>query len=448
MSGDVVLVIVVATALAFDFTNGFHDTANAIATSVSTRAMSPRSAVAMSAVLNFAGAFISLAVAATVAKGIVQADAITTTVVFAGLIGAITWNLATWWLGLPSSSSHALIGGVVGAAFVADGSSVIEGDGIIEKVIVPGLLAPILAFTVAGFAILVAYRIVGRLRPGPVNRGYRYGQVVSGAMFSLAHGTNDAQKTMGIITLALIAHGDISSTNFHVPTWVVISSATAIALGTYVGGWRIIRTVGSRIIKMDPAQGFSASGAGAAVVLTATHLGFPLSTTHVISGGVMGAGAAKRLSAVRWGVAGNIAVAWVLTLPGRGAHRRRRLRRDVDLRRGDARAARRLPEPGRARARDLRAPRRARERPDDRGDDLVTAVIDVGLLFELVYVAALSGAAVGLAFSLLILGSVRAGDLRREGRGVQAAAYATMAVLAAAGITALVVFGILVIVNK
>jgi inorganic phosphate transporter, PiT family len=315
MSGDVVLVIVVATALAFDFTNGFHDTANAIATSVSTRAMSPRAAVAMSAVLNFAGAFISLAVAATVAKGIVQADAITTTVVFAGLIGAITWNLATWWLGLPSSSSHALIGGVVGAAFVADGASVIEGDGIVEKVIVPGLLAPILAFTVAGFAILVAYRIVGRLRPGPVNRGYRYGQVVSGALFSLAHGTNDAQKTMGIITLALIAHGDISSADFHVPTWVVVSSATAIALGTYVGGWRIIRTVGSRIIKMDPAQGFSASGAGAAVVLTATHLGFPLSTTHVISGGVMGAGAAKRLSAVRWGVAGNIAVAWVLTLP-------------------------------------------------------------------------------------------------------------------------------------
>ena len=226
MSGDVVLVIVVATALAFDFTNGFHDTANAIATSISTRAMSPRFAVAMSAVLNFVGAFISLAVAATVAKGIVQADAITTTVVFAGLIGAITWNLATWWFGLPSSSSHALIGGVVGAAFVADGASVIEGDGIVEKVIVPALLAPVLAFTRR--RLRDPRRLPDRRAPapGPVNRGYRFGQLVSGALFSLAHGTNDAQKTMGIITLALIANGNISSTSFHVPTWVVVSSAT------------------------------------------------------------------------------------------------------------------------------------------------------------------------------------------------------------------------------
>jgi PiT family inorganic phosphate transporter len=315
MGDDVVLVIVVATALAFDFTNGFHDTANAIATSVSTRAMSPRTAVAMSAVLNFAGAFISLKVAATVASGIVDAGAITTTVVFAGLVGAIAWNLATWWLGLPSSSSHALIGGIVGAAFVADGPSAIFGDGLIEKVLVPGIVAPILAFTVAAMAIVVIYWMVGRLRPGPVNRGYRLGQLVTGSMFSLAHGTNDAQKTMGIITLALIAHGDLPADSFDVPFWVIVSSATAIALGTYTGGWKIIRTMGSKIIKMDPAQGFSAQGAGAAVVLTATHLGFPLSTTHVISGAVMGAGAAKRLSAVRWGLAGNIAIAWVLTLP-------------------------------------------------------------------------------------------------------------------------------------
>jgi PiT family inorganic phosphate transporter len=315
VSSDIVLGIVIATALAFDFTNGFHDTANAIATSVSTRAMSPRFAVAMSSVLNFAGAFISLAVAATVAKGIVQSDTITTTVVFAGLIGAIAWNLATWWFGLPSSSSHALIGGVVGAALVADGVSAVQVDGLVEKVLVPGIIAPILTFVVAAAAIVIAYGVAGRLNPGPVNRGYRYGQIVSGAMFSLAHGTNDAQKTMGIITLALIAHGDLSADKFDVPTWVIVSSATAIALGTYVGGWRIIRTVGSRIIKMDPAQGFSAQASGAAVVLTASHLGFPLSTTHVISGGVMGAGAAKRLSAVRWGVAGNIALAWVLTLP-------------------------------------------------------------------------------------------------------------------------------------
>jgi PiT family inorganic phosphate transporter len=312
---DVVLVIVVVTALAFDFTNGFHDTANAIATSVSTRAMSPRSAVLLASVLNFAGAFISLKVAATVGSGIVESAAITTTVVFAGLIGAIAWNLATWYFGLPSSSSHALIGGLVGAAFVANGAQAVKGDGLVEKVIVPGLVAPVLAFVVAGIAILVAYRIVGRLRPGSVNRSYRLGQLVSASMFSLAHGTNDAQKTMGIITLALIAHGNLSADHFDVPTWVIVSSAAAIALGTYTGGWRIIRTVGTRIIKMDPAQGFSAQSSGAAVVLAASHLGYPLSTTHVISGAVMGAGAAKRLSAVRWGVAGNIAVAWVLTLP-------------------------------------------------------------------------------------------------------------------------------------
>jgi inorganic phosphate transporter, PiT family len=315
VSGDVILVIVIVTALAFDFTNGFHDTANAIATTVSTRAMSPRAAVAMAAILNFVGAFISLEVAATVAGGIVEAGSVTTTIVFAGLIGAIAWNLATWYVGLPSSSSHALIGGVAGAAFVAAGADAVNGAGLLDKVVVPALVAPVLAFIAAGIAILIAYRIIGRLRPGPVIRGYRLGQLVTGSLFALAHGTNDAQKTMGIITLALIAHGDLSATNFHVPTWVVISSATAIALGTYTGGWRIIRTVGSRIIKMDAAQGFSAQGAGAAVVLTASHLGFPLSTTHVISGGVMGAGAAKRLSAVRWGVAGNIAVAWVLTLP-------------------------------------------------------------------------------------------------------------------------------------
>src|SRR5690349_8493534 len=303
MDSDLVLVIVVATALAFDFTNGFHDTANAIATSVSTRAMSPRLAVLVSAVLNFAGAFISLQVAATVGQGIINTSAATTTVVFAGLIGAIAWNLATWYFGLPSSSSHALIGGLVGAAFVADGPSAVQGDGLIEKVIVPGIVAPILAFTAAGVAILCAYRIVGRLRPGPVNRSYRLGQLVTGSMFSLAHGTNDAQKTMGIITLALIANGNLSSQSFHVPTWVIVSSATAIALGTYIGGWRIIRTMGTRIIKMDPAQGFSAQGSGAAVVLAASHLGYPLSTTHVISGAVLGAGAAKRLAGVRWGVA-------------------------------------------------------------------------------------------------------------------------------------------------
>jgi inorganic phosphate transporter, PiT family len=314
MDSDVILVIVVATALAFDFTNGFHDTANAVATSISTRALPPNVAVGMASVLNFAGAFISLKVAATVAKGIVDAELITTTIVFAGLVGAIAWNLATWYFGLPSSSSHALIGGVVGAAFAAQGAEAVKGDGLVEKVLVPALIAPFLAFVVAALAIVLAYRIVGRLRPGPVNRGYRLGQIVSASLFSLSHGTNDAQKTMGIIALALVAHGDLAS-GADPPTWVVVSAASAIALGTYVGGWRIIRTMGSKIIKMDPAQGFVAQGAGASVILAASHFGYPLSTTHVASGGIMGAGAGKSLSAVRWGVAGNIVAAWVMTLP-------------------------------------------------------------------------------------------------------------------------------------
>jgi PiT family inorganic phosphate transporter len=280
--------------------------------------MSPRIAVAMSASLNFVGAFLSLEVAATIATGIVQANMITPQIVFAGLIGAIAWNLATWWLGLPSSSSHALIGGVVGAAFAADGAAAIQGGGLVQKVVLPALVAPVLALAAAGAAIVVCYRVVGRQRPGVVTRGFRMGQWVSGALFSLSHGTNDAQKTMGIIFLALVANGNLSS-SASVPTWVVICSATAIAAGTYVGGWRIIRTMGSRIIKMDPAQGFAAQTTGAAVILSASHVGFPLSTTHVMSGAIMGAGAAKRFSAVRWGVAGNIVVAWVLTLPAAAA---------------------------------------------------------------------------------------------------------------------------------
>src|SRR5919109_1429216 len=255
MGSDVVLVIVVATALAFDFTNGFHDTANAIATSISTRALSPRTAVLLSAVLNFAGAFVSLEVAATVAKGIVSPDAITQTIVFGGLIGAIAWNLATWWFGLPSSSSHALIGGVVGSAFAANGASAVLGDGVLGKVLIPAVVAPVLAFIVGAIAIVFAYRVVGRLRPGPVSRGYRLGQVVSGGLLALAPGTNDAQKTMGVITLALVTNGNLAEGS-DPPTWVIISAASAIALGTYSGGWRIIRTMGTRIIKMDAAQGF------------------------------------------------------------------------------------------------------------------------------------------------------------------------------------------------
>jgi PiT family inorganic phosphate transporter len=316
--GDLILYIVVATALVFDFTNGFHDTANAVATSISTRAIPPRIAVAYAAVLNFAGAFISLEVAATVAEDVVEAGAITTTIVFAGLIGAITWNLITWYFGLPSSSSHALIGGIVGSTLVAVGWDAILGDGIVGEVLIPAVVAPVVAFAVGAVGITLAYRLVGSLRPGPVSRGFRLGQIISGGMLALAHGTNDAQKTMGVIALALVANGNLAA-GADPPLWVIVSAAAAIALGTYSGGWRIIRTMGTRVIKMDPAQGFAAEGAGSAVILASSHFGFPLSTTQVISGGIMGAGAGKRVSAVRWGVAGNIVTAWILTLPAAAA---------------------------------------------------------------------------------------------------------------------------------
>jgi inorganic phosphate transporter, PiT family len=318
VDSDVILVIVVGTALAFDFTNGFHDTANVVATSISTGAARPQVAIGFAALLNFVGAFISISVAATVAKDVVDAEVITPTIVFAGLIGAIAWNLVTWYFGLPSSSSHALIGGVVGSAVAAAGFDAVLAEGLVGKVLVPAVVAPVVAFLVAGLAIGLAYRVVGRQRPGIAARGYRYGQIISGGLLAVAHGTNDAQKTMGVITLALIANGTLGA-EADPPTWVIVSSAAAIALGTYSGGWRIIKTTGTRIIKMDAAQGFSAQGAGAAVILASTHFGFPLSTTHVINGGVMGSGAAKRLSAVRWGVAGNIFVAWLLTLPAAAA---------------------------------------------------------------------------------------------------------------------------------
>jgi inorganic phosphate transporter, PiT family len=310
------VIIVVATALIFDFTNGFHDTANVVATSISTRAMAPRIAVGYASILNFVGAFISLQVAATVASDVVDPNSITLLVVFGGLVGAIAWNLITWYFGLPSSSSHALIGGIVGAMLVAQGpGAVFFEEGILGKVMIPALVAPTLAFVIGGIAILLLYRIVGRLRPGPVTQGFRGGQIISGGLLALAHGTNDAQKTMGVIALALVAYGSLPAADPTPPTWVIVSAATAIAAGTYVGGWRIIKTMGSRIHKMDAAQGFAAQGAGAAVILASSHGGFPLSTTHTISGAVIGSGAAKRLSAVRWGVAGNIVAAWIVTLP-------------------------------------------------------------------------------------------------------------------------------------
>jgi len=315
MRSELLLVIVVIAALLFDFTNGFHDTANVVASAISTRAMSPRPAVALASILNFAGALLSLNVAATVATGIVSAGAVTETVAFAALVGAIAWNLVTWMYGLPSSSSHALLGGLIGAVAAGIGSGAIHWHGVLTKVVVPAVVAPLAAFAVAGLGIVCIYRVVARRHPGPVGRSFRFLQLLSSAALSVAHGTNDAQKTMGIIGLALVAHGDLSAHHFHVPLWVILSAATAMGLGTYAGGWRIIRTVGTRIIKMDPAQGTAAQSSGAAVILVSSHFGYPLSSTQVISGGVMGAGAAKSLSAVRWGVASNIVIAWLLTLP-------------------------------------------------------------------------------------------------------------------------------------
>jgi PiT family inorganic phosphate transporter len=306
---------VVVVALFFDFTNGFHDTANAIATSVSTRALSPRLAVVSAAVLNFAGAFVSFKVAATVAKGIVNPDAITLKIVMAGLVGAITWNLITWYLGLPSSSSHALVGGMLGSSIAAVGFDVVQWRGLYEKVLIPSLAAPFFGLIGAALIMLVIVWIIRRRSPGLVNRVFRRLQLVSGGFVAFTHGTNDAQKTMGIIALALVASGHLDADFGRPPLWVILCAAAAMAAGTYAGGWRIINTLGQRVAKLDPPQGFAAQTACATILWTTAHLGFPVSTTHTISGSVLGAGATRRLSAVRWGVAGNIVAAWIMTIP-------------------------------------------------------------------------------------------------------------------------------------
>ena len=316
MSPDVLLVIVVATALVFDFTNGFHDTANAVATSVSTRALTPRMAVAVAALANLAGAFVTTAVAKTVGQGIIDSGLATQKTVLAALIGAIAWNLLTWWFGLPSSSSHALIGGLIGAAIAQSGSRGVEWGEIVDKVLLPGLAAPLVGFTAAFALLLLIYWSLRAVTPGFANRTFRLGQLVSGTWFAFTHGANDAQKTMGVIALALFAHGSIDE--FYIPTWVKIAAGVTIAAGTYVGGWRIMRTLGQRVFSMEPASGFAAQSAAGSTIYLATEFGFPISTTHTISGGVMGAGATRRLSAVRWGVAGNIVAAWILTVPAAG----------------------------------------------------------------------------------------------------------------------------------
>ena len=311
---ELTLVAVVAVALFFDFTNGFHDTANSIATSVSTRAMSPRAAVLSAAVLNVLGAFVSLEVAATVAKGIVIPEVITLDVVLAGLVGAITWNLVTWYMGLPSSSSHALVGGVLGSAIAASGTDVVKWGGLREKVLIPSLIAPFAGLVIAAALMIGITWVIRRRAPGTVNRVFRRLQLVSGGFVAFTHGTNDAQKTMGIIALALIASGHLAP-DADPPLWVIVSAALAMGAGTYAGGWRIIKTLGTRIAKLDPPQGFAAQTACASILWTTAHYGFPVSTTHTISGSVMGAGASRRLSAVRWGVAGTIVMAWVMTIP-------------------------------------------------------------------------------------------------------------------------------------
>jgi inorganic phosphate transporter, PiT family len=307
------LVVVIVVGLAFDFTNGFHDTANYVATWVGTRALSPRMAVVVSAAANLAGAFVTTAVAKTVGKGIIDTGLATEQTVLAALLGAIVWNLLTWWLGLPSSSTHALIGGLVGAALVQSGSAGVEWHGIWEKVILPGAVSPVVGFTAAFALLVVIYRIFSWLTPGAANRGFRTGQLVSGTWVAFTHGANDAQKTMGVIALALFTHGSISS--FYIPVWVKVAAGLTIAAGTYAGGWRIIRTLGQRIYKMQPEHGFAAQAAAGTTLYVGTRFGFPISTTHVVTGSVMGAGAVRGVSAVKWGIAGSIVVAWLLTLP-------------------------------------------------------------------------------------------------------------------------------------
>ena len=310
----IVLVVVIVTALAFDFTNGFHDTANAVATSIATGAMKARTAVLLAGVLNLVGAFLSIQVAKTISSGLVDETKITLTVIFAGLVGAILWNLLTWLLGLPSSSSHALIGGLVGATLVASGADAVKFAGIVGKVLLPAVLSPVVAGTIALVATYLAYRITARGAVGTVTRGFRVGQIVSSSMVALAHGTNDAQKTMGVITLALITAGALPS-NAGPPFWVILAAGLAIGLGTYVGGWRIIQTLGRRVSDIGSAQGFVSGMSTAAVILSSSHLGFPLSTTQVATGSIFGAGAARGPASVRWGLAGQVALAWLLTLP-------------------------------------------------------------------------------------------------------------------------------------
>jgi len=308
------VIVVIITALAFDFTNGFHDTANAMATSIATGALRPKVAVALSAVLNLVGAFISTAVAKTISSGIVNDTKVTVPIIFGGLVGAILWNLVTWYFGLPSSSSHALFGGLIGATWIAAGASAVNFVNVVQKIVIPAIAAPVVAGGIALMSTFLVYKITHRGRQKSVTGGFRAGQVASASMLSLAHGTGDAQKTMGVITLVLITSGSLASGSAP-PTWVILAAGLAIALGTYMGGWRIIRTMGKGLATIESPQGFTAETSSTSVLLASAHMGFPLSTTQVCSGSILGAGLGRRLAEVRWSVASRMVVAWILTLP-------------------------------------------------------------------------------------------------------------------------------------
>ena len=311
------LVVVVVLAVVFDYINGFHDTANAIATSVATRALHPRHAILMAAAFNFIGAFAGTAVAKTIGAGLVDEVTTTQTVIIAALLGAITWNLITWYLGLPSSSSHALIGGLLGATIIAAGLGALKWDGIVGKVVIPMISSPLIGFSLAFGLMLALYWIFRDAKRKPLARVFRRLQVVSAGFMAFSHGSNDAQKTMGIITLALFTAGVIPTVD--VPVWVIVVAATALSLGTAVGGWRIMRTMGHRVVELEPVHGFAAETTAATILIGTAYLGMPVSTTHVISSAIMGVGSSRGAKGVRWGVARRILLAWVITIPASGS---------------------------------------------------------------------------------------------------------------------------------
>ena len=311
------LVVVVLLAVVFDYINGFHDTANAIATSVATRALHPRHAILMAAAFNFIGAFAGTAVAKTIGAGLVDEVTTTQTVIIAALLGAITWNLITWYLGLPSSSSHALIGGLLGATVIAAGLGALKWDGIVGKVVIPMISSPLIGFSLAFGLMLALYWIFRDAKRKPLARVFRRLQVVSAGFMAFSHGSNDAQKTMGIITLALFTAGVIPTVD--VPVWVIVVAASALSLGTAVGGWRIMRTMGHRVVELEPVHGFAAETTAATILIATAHLGMPVSTTHVISSAIMGVGSSRGAKGVRWGVARRILLAWVITIPASGS---------------------------------------------------------------------------------------------------------------------------------